>query len=166
MKVDTTLMTHDEFKRRFLPLQSLLFRDAMRILCDRFEAEDAVQNLYMRLWKKRVELQNLISPDGYCRMALRNICIDRLRGIVDSAGSVADDIQVPDETKTPFEIEDEQHCIQIYLSGLPPQQRKVVQLRMSGHNYEEIEALTGLSAVNVRVIITRLRKKFRKYYNK
>lgn len=159
-------MTHDEFKQRFLPLHPLLFRDAMRILCDRFEAEDAVQNLYMRLWEKRLELQNIVSLESYCRTVLRNICIDRLRGIVDSAGSVADDIQVPDETRTPFEIEDEQRCIQIYLCSLPPQQRKVVQLRMSGHNYEEIEVLTGLSAVNVRVIITRLRKKFRKYYNK
>ena len=166
MRRDTALMTHDEFKQRFLPLHPLLFRDAMRILCDRFEAEDAVQNLYMRLWEKRLELQNIVSLESYCRTALRNICIDRLRSIVDSAGSVADDIQVPDETRTPFEIEDEQRCIQIYLCSLPPQQRKVVQLRMSGHNYEEIEVLTGLSAVNVRVIISRLRKKFRKYYNK
>lgn len=159
-------MTHDEFKRRFLPLQSLLFRDAMRILGDRFEAEDAVQNLYLRLWEKRAELQSLMSPESYCRIAMRNICIDRLRCVIDSAGSIVDDIQVPDDAKTLFEIKDEQRSIQIYLSGLPPQQRKVVKLRMSGHSYAEIESLTGLSAVNVRVIITRLRKKFREYYNK
>lgn len=158
-------MTHDEFKRIFLPLQPLFFRDAMRMLCDRFEAEDAVQNLYMRMWEKRDELANVLSPEGYCRAILRNICIDRLRSINEHPRENVDDLSVATEQKSLFEIKDERQYIQMYLSGLPPQQRKIVLLRMSGHSYEEIEALTGLSAVNIRVIITRLRKKFREYYN-
>ncbi len=158
-------MTHDEFKRIFLPLQPLFFRDAMRMLCDRFEAEDAVQNLYMRIWEKRNELANVLSPEGYCRAVLRNICIDRLRSISEHPRENVDELSVATEQKSPFEIKDERQYIQMYLSGLPPQQRKIVLLRMSGHSYEEIEALTGLSAVNIRVIITRLRKKFREYYN-
>lgn len=158
-------MTHDEFKRIFLPLQPLFFRDAMRMLCDRFEAEDAVQNLYMRMWEKRNELANVLSPEGYCRAVLRNICIDRLRSISEHPRENVDELSVATEQKSPFEIKDERQYIQMYLSGLPPQQRKIVLLRMSGHSYEEIEALTGLSAVNIRVIITRLRKKFREYYN-
>lgn len=158
-------MTHDEFKRIFLPLQPLFFRDAMRMLCDRFEAEDAVQNLYMRMWEKRNELANVLSPEGYCRAILRNICIDRLRSINEHPRENVDDSSVATEQKSLFEIKDERQYIQMYLSGLPPQQRKIVLLRMSGHSYEEIEALTGLSAVNIRVIITRLRKKFREYYN-
>lgn len=158
-------MTHDEFKYIFLPLQPLFFRDAMRMLCDRFEAEDAVQNLYMRMWEKRDELANVLSPEGYCRAILRNICIDRLRSINEHPRENVDDLSVATEQKSLFEIKDERQYIQMYLSGLPPQQRKIVLLRMSGHSYEEIEALTGLSAVNIRVIITRLRKKFREYYN-
>lgn len=158
-------MTHDEFKHIFLPLQPLFFRDAMRMLCDRFEAEDAVQNLYMRMWEKRDELANVLSPEGYCRAILRNICIDRLRSINEHPRENVDDLSVATEQKSLFEIKDERQYIQMYLSGLPPQQRKIVLLRMSGHSYEEIEALTGLSAVNIRVIITRLRKKFREYYN-
>jgi RNA polymerase sigma-70 factor (ECF subfamily) len=39
-------------------------------------------------------------------------------------------------------------------------------MKMNGLDYEEIENLTGLSAVNVRVIVSRVRKKFREYYNK
>lgn len=158
-------MTHDEFKRIFLPLQQLFFRDAMRILHDRFEAEDAVQNLYMRMWEKRDELANVLSVEGYCRVILRNICIDRLRNITEHPRENVDDLSVATEQKSPFEIKDERQYIQMYLSGLPPQQRKIVLLRMNGHSYEEIEVLTGLSAVNIRVIITRLRKKFREYYN-
>ena len=46
-------MTHEEFKRQFMPLQQMLYREAYRMLCDRFEAEDAVQNLYVRLWEQK-----------------------------------------------------------------------------------------------------------------
>ena len=51
------------------------------MLCDRFEAEDAVQNLYVKLWERREELNSLVSPEAYCRTMLRNICIDRWRFI-------------------------------------------------------------------------------------
>ena len=70
---------HDEFKKRFMPLQQMLYREAYRMLCDRFEAEDAVQNLYVKLWEKKEELKNLVAPEAYCRTLLRNICIDRWR---------------------------------------------------------------------------------------
>ena len=158
-------MTHDEFKRKFLPLQPLLFREAMRILCDRFEAEDAVQNLYVRLWGKRDELANLVSPVSYCTMVLRNICIDRLRRLNRETVECTEDIPIVSEEKSSFEINDEKHHIRLFLSGLPPQQRKVVMLRMSGHNYDEIASLIGISAANVRVIITRLKKRLREFYN-
>ena len=52
-------MTHTEFKRRFLPLQKMLYREAFRMLCDSFEAEDAVQNLYLKLWERKDELKNI-----------------------------------------------------------------------------------------------------------
>ena len=35
-------------------MQQMLYREAYRMLCDRFEAEDAVQNLYyVRLWEQK-----------------------------------------------------------------------------------------------------------------
>ena len=33
-----------------MPLQKMLYREAYKVLGDAFEAEDAVQNLYVRLW--------------------------------------------------------------------------------------------------------------------
>ena len=57
-------MTHEEFKRRFMPLQQMLYREAYRMLCDRFEAEDAVQNLYVRLWEQKELLDHLASPEA------------------------------------------------------------------------------------------------------
>ena len=160
-------MTHTEFKKRFLPLQQMLYKEAYRILCDKFEAEDAVQNLYLRLWQEKDKLATLQTPEAYARTMLHNICIDRWRLLKEEKKNEdVSTLQVVSEHKNAFEVEDEREYINLYLKELPPLQRKVVQLRMSGLGYEEIERITGLSAVNIRVIISRLRKKIREYYNK
>ena len=80
-------MTNTEFKRRFLPLQKMLYREAFRMLCDSFEAEDAVQNLYLKLWERKDELKNIVAPEAYCRTLLKNICIDRWR-VIRSHGEI------------------------------------------------------------------------------
>lgn len=159
-------MTHTEFKQKFMPLQPMLFGEACRMLCDRFEAEDAVQNLYLKLWEQKDSLPRLLAPEAYCRAMLRNICIDRWRGLKrDYDLFTTDEPQVSDAVTTPFEHSDEKECVKLYLDGLPQLQRRVVQMRMSGYSNDEIEEITGISGVNIRVIISRLRKKFRQYYN-
>lgn len=159
-------MTHTEFKQKFMPLQPMLFREACKMLCDKFEAEDAVQNLYLRLWEKRDELARLVAPEAYCRTMLHNICIDRWRRLQRENQLFADEeLPHPEAPMSTFEEKDEKEFVKIYLSRLPLLQRRVVFMRMNGYSYGEIERITGISGVNIRVIISRLRKKFREYYN-
>lgn len=158
-------LTHAEFKRKFLPLQRALFREAFRLLCDRFDAEDAVQNLYLRLWERRGELVRIVSPENYCYTLLRNICIDRIRQLkVRDEEHVPID-EIPDTAPPDVEVSETRQCIEQFLGSVPELQRKIVQMRINGCSYEEIEEITGLSAVNVRVIVSRIRKQFRDYYN-
>ena len=160
-------MTHDEFKKRFMPLQQLLYREAYRMLCDRFEAEDAVQNLYMKLWEKKEELKSLVTPEAYCRTLLKNICIDRWRQL----RARDDDEQIEPDTITvhaPPETDkrEAEECLQHFLDSLPQVQQKIMQMKMNGCTLEEIEKVTGLQQTNIRVIISRVRKRFREFYDK
>jgi len=137
------------------------------MLCDRFEAEDAVQNLYMKLWEKKEELKTLVAPEAYCRTLLRNICIDRwrqLRTHNDEEQIDADEITVyaPPET----ERKEAEECLQHFLAGLPGVQQKIIEMKMNGCTFEEIEEATGLQQTNIRVIISRVRKRFREFYDK
>lgn len=159
-------MTHAEFKKRFLPLQPMLYREAMRVLCDRFEAEDAVQNLYIKLWELKDELGNLLSPEAYCRKILRNICIDRWRVLRASEENV-EELQenIADTSPPEIEVQETKECVEGFLNTLPLLQRRIMQMRMNGCRFEEIERITGVSQVNIRVIISRLRKRFIEYYN-
>ena len=146
-----------------MPLQQKLYREAYRMLCDQFEAEDAVQNLYLRLWEQREQLDTLIAPEAYCLKMLRNICIDRWRvirqrdeGILDDEMLVAD--APPDNDTKDF--------IEHFLAVLPQTHRRVMQMQMQGMSYEEIATLVGMSEGNIRVIISRIRKRFRDSFYK
>jgi RNA polymerase sigma-70 factor (ECF subfamily) len=137
------------------------------MLCDRFEAEDAVQNLYLKLWAQREHLVNLLVPDAYCLKMMRNICIDRLRTI---RSQQEDDVPIDDYIagNVPPDIEHKEagDLLEYFLATLSPPQRQVMKMQMNGYSFDEIADVTGLSAVNVRVIISRLRKKFRELYYK
>ena len=49
-------MTPEEFKTRMLPVKNKLFRLALSLLHNRQEAEDSVQEVYMKMWKMRNDL--------------------------------------------------------------------------------------------------------------
>ena len=57
--------------------------------------------------------------------------------------------------------------VRMLIARLPRQQRMVMMLRdVKGCSYEEVERLTGLNAVNVRVLLSRARKKIREEFTK
>ena len=144
----------------------MLYRKAYSMLCDRFEAEDAVQNLYLKLWEKKEELKSLASPDTYCQTLLKNICIDRWRQLRTREGDEQIEtkeitVYIPPET----ERKEAEECLQHFLAGLPGVQQKIIRMKMNGCTYDEIENITGMSQGNIRVVISRIRKRFRKFYD-
>ena len=160
-------MTHTEFKEHFLSLQPMLYREAYRMLGDAFEAEDAVQNLYVRLWEQKERIDDLVSPKEYCQKALKNICIDRWRKIracdeeVELIEEIVD-VNAPPDT----ESDETEEFIKHFLANLPEQPRHVMMMQMQGHSFEEIAATMGLSVGNVKVILSRLRRRFKEIYYK
>lgn len=71
-------MTRQEFIKDYLPLSEALFRVAYYILEDSGDAEDAVQDLFMKIWTS--ELPGTVgNPKAYCITMMRNLCIDRIR---------------------------------------------------------------------------------------
>ena len=77
-------MTAGEFKEKYLPLGEPLYRVAFYMLESGADAEDAVQDLFVRLWSSRDSLDSVRNPKAYCITMLRNICIDRMRAAASS----------------------------------------------------------------------------------
>ena len=67
------------FKQLLLPLYPRLQRVALRLLGNVEDAEDMVQEVYMKLWSKRDALPDVKDVEAYCVTLMKNMCIDRLR---------------------------------------------------------------------------------------
>lgn len=162
-------MDATKFKQQFLPCHQKLYRTAYRLMGNSRDAEDMVQEAYLKLWNKRNELTGVLNPEAYCVVFIRNLCYDTLRRIQpDEEGRVSEELKLPADTDIAREVaqRDEVNQVRLLIDRLPEQQKRVLLLRdASGFSFEEIGDATGLSAINIRVLLSRARKKIREQYS-
>lgn len=158
------------FKQQYLPCHEKLYRIAFRLLGNACDAEDIVQEAYLKLWNKRDELTEVKNPESYSVVILKNLCFDFLRSAKDNIDNRApEDLNIASETSLAAEIEikDELNRIKEVIAHLPRQQQQVIILRhVNDCSMEEIEKATGLNAINIRVLLSRARKKIREQFNR
>ena len=162
-------MDTGSFKREFLPYHRKLYCVAYRLLENAADAEDLVQEAYLKLWDKREGLSVISNPEAFSVTLVKNMCFDLLRSgkYVLSRQSVelsaAQDVFQPDN----LEAREGVRQIKDIIAHLPEQQQRIINMRdIKGCSYEEIEQVTGLNSINVRVLLSRARKKIREEFNK
>lgn len=151
----------NDFRNIWMPLSDRFYRAAYYMLESQQDAEDAVQELYLKLWKSRESLHDLRNPVSYGLSLLKNICIDRIRRReirkhepLDVGTRVADS---PPEARLTAKDELEQVLAEI--DKLPDRQAQVMRLMvLENLDYKEISERTGLSQVHVRVLVSTARK--------
>lgn len=158
-------MDAEEFKRRFLPLHIRLYRTAFRLMGNAMDAEDMVQEAYLKLWERCDDLGHVANMEAYCTRLIRHICIDafrRKRPEEDSPPPEEFPLTDNEDAATALERQDEAEQLTSLINRLPEGQRTVMTLHdVEGCSYEEIEEATGFTAVNIRVMLSRARKKIR-----
>lgn len=160
-------MDTEAFKKRFLPYNKKLYCIAFRLLGNVADAEDALQDTYVKLWENRDKLEDLLNPEAYCTVLLRNKCLDMLKSANNKNDSFDLNYDESDEHTIISKIEEKENMSNLWqiIRKLPEQQRKIIILRhIKGCTFEEIENLTGLSAINVRVSLSRGRKAIREKF--
>ncbi|MEZ0609070.1 RNA polymerase sigma factor [Fibrella sp. WM1] len=159
------------FKQRILPVQNRLFRLATMFLRNREDAEDALQDVLLRLWSNRQQLDTYQSVEALAVQMTKNLCLDRLKAHdrqkgVDNAdlGSVATD-QLSPHRQT--ELADSATQLRRLIDQLPDTQKLVLHLRdVEEYSFEEIEQVTGLPINTIRVTLSRARQRLRDGYVK
>lgn len=156
-------MTAATFKSTFLPLSATMYRTAYGLLGNPQDAEDAVQEAFIRLWQKRDHLPVDEDMRAYCQTLVRNLCIDSLRrGRLAEDDTTAESLWVAGETSASSALETKEAVEQVEqaIHDLPENQQRVAELHlMHDRSLSEIEQETGFSAVNVRVLWSRGKKK-------
>jgi len=167
-------MTRDAFNEIINKYNRKLFAIAFRMLRNRQEAEDVVQDVFMKMWMmgNKIDKYNDICALGVTMT--KNNCLDMLRKwkhiSSDTDGSVPVDT---DPSSSPFDkivsAEDESILFRI-IEELPPIYRDLVQLReINGLSYKEIAEINSVKINSLRVTLSRARQiikeKYLKYSN-
>lgn len=159
------------FKNKYLGFGSKLYRVAYRFVEDEADAQDLVQETYTKLWSKRADLNDVENSEAYAMTILRNLCLDFLRtkNARNFSESVEDneyrilDSEISSHDR--MEFREDLSRVESVLEELPQQQADVLRLRhWDDLSIEEIEKLTGLTAVNVRVLLSRGRKRLKELF--
>jgi len=155
-----------EFKDKVLSLRGKLEGFARNMLSNEADAEDAVQETYLRLWSVRDRLDNHPNIGGFAMQTLKNICYDKLRK--HETGIPLDHVSYADQSRTP-DLYTEQHdsvkIIRMIVDTLPELQRRTLVMRdIEGYELSQIAEIMGADETAVRVNLSRARKKVRDKY--
>jgi len=155
-------MTAEEFKSIYYPFHPKLYRIAFSLLNNATDSEDILQESYYKLWSKRTELVNILQPEAFCVRLVKNLCLDFLRAPrnrLDNEPVESLNVMTGATPENELESKEKMQQIEALIEQLPEKQRIVIQMRGCGDcSLEEIEAVTGESAANVRVLLSRARK--------
>ena len=153
-----------DFNNIWIPLADRFYRVAYYLLESEEDAEDALQELYLKLWAARSGLSAVQNPSAYGISMLKNICIDRIRKRMVRKAEPLDKVPHPEDahTESRTDIKDALRYLLQEMEKLPDKQRVVLRMRaVEGLEYEDIARRTGLSEVYIRVLVTMARKTLR-----
>jgi RNA polymerase sigma factor (sigma-70 family) len=160
-----------EFLNTILPYKDTLYRLAKRLLVSSDEAEDAVQEVFLKLWKVRDKIDNYRSPEAFAVTMTKNYCLDRLKSkqasnlkIVHSNYKNSENIERAIEANEGVEL------LTKIMQTLPEKQKIIMQLRdIEQFEFAEISQMLEINETAIRVALSRARKVVReqliKQYN-
>ncbi len=164
-------MTRLEFNNQVLLLSRKLYLLAFRFLKHQDEAEDAVQEVFMRLWNRLDDLDRYDSLEAFATTTTKNYCIDIIRKkkpIVHEDHNSHNDVITNEPS--PYEMLENSETGEILnriIEGLPEMYRQIITLKeIDGLGYDEVASITNMNVNTLRVNLSRARKMIRDEYKK
>ena len=162
-------MNQLEFVNLITPFKDKVFRLAKRLLVSTEEAEDATQEVMVKLWDKKKGLDKYNSVEAFAMTMTKNYCLDQLKS------KRASNLQIVHNNftdRTPLmqqQLEDSDSLtwVEKIINELPEQQRMIVQFRdIEQYEFEEIAKMMDMNETAVRVALSRARKTIREFMTK
>ena len=156
-------MTIEEFKIKLLPLKNRIYRLALGLLDNSDDAQDTVQEVFIKIWKMQEKLNNIKNIEAFTMTVTRNHCLDKLKSKSNKHLSLNEEItETVHNPLNTAETTDLLAKVKQVLLGLPEQQKTIVHLRdIEGYNFDEIMNITGWDLNYVRVNLSRGRKRIK-----
>lgn len=162
-------MSQERYKAEILPIRDKLFHMAYKILAEREDAEDAVQEVLLKLWHTRDSLGSYDNVAAFATTVTKNHCLDRLKTKkrTDSLDEIHQFRESYDNPHLQLERKDTEEVLRWIIQQLPPLQQEIIRMKdMEEYEIDEIAEITGTRPDAIRVNLSRARKKVREEYIK
>jgi RNA polymerase sigma-70 factor (ECF subfamily) len=162
-------MTQAEFLTIVLPFKDKVFRLAKRLLVSKEEAEDATQEVLLKLWNKKEKIQDYKNVEAFSMTMTKNFCLDKLKSKhAQNLKIVHNNYQDNNESlQKKIELNDSLDWISKLMEELPEQQKIILQLRdIEQYDFNEIAKMLDMNETAIRVSLSRGRKTLREKLTK
>jgi RNA polymerase sigma factor (sigma-70 family) len=146
-------------------VKNKLYRFALRITGDNAEAEDVVQEVFIKAWQRLNDLPNIQNAEAWCMTVTKNLALDKLRSKHRRTEEIGEILQLTDYNSTPYETvagNDMIQKIRFWMKDLPEKQQLVMHLRdIEDKTYDEIAVILEMPMPQVKVNLHRARTTIR-----
>jgi RNA polymerase sigma factor (sigma-70 family) len=162
-------MNQNDFMLLVNPFKDKLFRVAKRLLVSTEEAEDATQEVLVKLWNKNETLSEYKSVEALAMTMTKNFCLDQLKSKRASTMKIVHNNFTDREASLQQKVEDSDtwNWVEKIISDLTDQQKLIVQMRdIEEMEFEEMSAVLDMNEQAIRTALSRARKIIREKMNK
>ena len=159
-------MNQNDFVKLITPFKDKLFRLAKRLLVSTEEAEDATQEVLLKLWNKNEDLGNYNSLEAFAMTMTKNYCLDQLKAKRSGNLKLVHDNYSDRQPSLQKKLEDKDSFdwVEKAINELPEQQRMIIQMRdIEEYEFEEIAKILDMNETAIRVALSRGRKTIREF---
>jgi len=141
-----------------------LLRQALRFLPSKEDAEDVLQDAFIRLWAKAEQIETEKDAASLDTVVIRNMAVDHYRQ--QKRKPQTTDVEMMDLQEETADIDERQQLVdEIMRRVLTPLQLRIVELReYEGLGYDEVASILGMQQPAVRMQLSRARKAIREEY--
>jgi len=157
-------MNQNTFISLINPVKDKMYRLALRLLISKESAEDATQEVFLKLWNGNEKIKDYANLEAFAMTVTRNYCLDQLKSKQNSNLKMVHNNYESHERSIHDQLEttDELEQVSQIIESLPEQQKIIFQLRdIEQYEFEEIAEITKMNETAIRVALSRVRKKIR-----
>ncbi|MFL9844326.1 RNA polymerase sigma factor [Flavobacterium rhizosphaerae] len=157
-------MNQSEFIKVIAPFKDRVFRLAKRLLVSTEEAEDATQEVLVKLWNNKSKLESYKSVEALAMTITKNYCLDQLKSKRATEMRIVHSNYTDGQAGLQQQAEDRDswEWAEKLMQHLPEQQRLILQMRdVEQYEYDEIAKIMDMNETAVRVALSRARKTIR-----
>lgn len=144
---------------------------AIQIVTDKSVSEDIVQEMFSRLYERKLKFESVSSLRSYLYNSVRNLCLDWLRhrkveeSYLKTMMAKAREYPVSEDGEDGLFSEEIYRRLEDFFNDLPPRQHEIMLLAIEGKKNSEIAEILGVKVGTIKTQKQRALNTLRENFN-